>query len=312
MNTKVKSYESRVMSYSSKGFTLTELMIAIVITALATAAVYSTFIIQQRSFTSQDQVAETQVSSKIAFDMIVNDIRNAGFGYPADKPNINGFTDSITDNDSGSNSGPDTVTLVGGFRQIATLSADAVVGQNQISISYSGSNFFNLTTRNFISIDGLDFAQITNCIIPTGSTDCASSNPLTLDRGINRPFPTGRPVYLVENVTYQINAGNLQRVTSSDTDTIANNIDDLQFAYGIDTDDDGAVNSYVDNFQSTEKVITVRVSLLARTANQDQTLAPSTKPYFSTGITLENNNTPDTDRFRRRIWSMDVALRNPR
>ena len=63
------------------------------------AAVYTTFIVQQRSFTTQDQVAETEVSSKIAFDMLVNDIRTAGFGYPDDEnPLVNGFTGAININ----------------------------------------------------------------------------------------------------------------------------------------------------------------------------------------------------------------------
>ena len=47
--------------HGCRGFTLVELMIAITITVLAMAAVYTTFIVQQRSFTTQDQVAETEV-----------------------------------------------------------------------------------------------------------------------------------------------------------------------------------------------------------------------------------------------------------
>jgi len=281
------------MSYGSKGFTLVELLIAIAITALAVAAVYSTFIVQQRSFISQDQVAETQVSSKIAFDMLVNDIRNAGFGYPADEnPTINGVSGAITINNAGGQDGSsDTITILGGFRQIAILSADAVVGQGQISINYSGSTSFNLSNRSFLSIDGIDFAQITNCTIPQGSSDC-SSGTLTLDRGINIPFQANRPVYLVEDITYQVNNGNLQR----NGDTIANNIDDLQFA----------------RIPAIGVIDRIRISLLARTANEDRTLDPSTKPYVG-GIALEDGNAIGAgDRFRRRIWSTEVALRNPR
>src|SRR3990167_7147361 len=142
MRTRVKSYELRVMSYSSKGFTLVELMIAITITVLAMAAVYTSFIVQQRSFTTQDQVAETEVSSKIAFDMLVNDIRTAGFGYPDDENLINTFPVAINATDSLLNGGPDTLTLVGGFRQIATLQNATTVGSDQIMINYTGSTPF--------------------------------------------------------------------------------------------------------------------------------------------------------------------------
>ncbi|MDP3297301.1 MAG: prepilin-type N-terminal cleavage/methylation domain-containing protein, partial [Thermodesulfovibrionia bacterium] len=286
------------------GFTLIELMIAITITVLAMAAVYTSFIVQQRSFTTQDQVAETELSSKIGFDMLINDIRDAGFGYPDDDNAVNGFTGAITAIDSGINNGPDTLTLVGGFRQIATLQSDTSIGANQIQICYCtappcSSAQFNIANRSNLSVEGLTFATITAIIV---TNPCTAVNPiiLTLDRDMTNSIPAGRPVYLVEDVTYQINGTDLQKVVAGggagNVDTIANNIDDLQFSE-IDQDGDG----------DTDRL---RISLLARTAGQDQTLDPNTKPYFATGITLENNTTADTDLFRRRIWSMEVALRN--
>jgi Tfp pilus assembly protein PilW len=279
-------------------------MIAITITVLAMAAVYTTFIVQQRSFTTQDQVAETEVSSKIGFDMLVNDIRTAGFGYPDDEaPVVNTFTGAIRVTDSGPDLGPDTLTLVGGFRQIATLQNATTIGSNQIMINYTGSPQFNLINRSNLSIEGLTFATITNCTLIGG--DCSGAAAITLDRDMTNAIPAGRPVYLVEDVTYRIamdanGVNNLEKVwwinNTSTTDVLANNIDDLQ-AVAIDQDGDGDPDR-------------LRISLLARTANEDQTLAPATKPYFAAGITLENNTTADTDRFRRRIWSMEVALRN--
>ena len=296
MKKKVTSYELRVMSYGSAGFTLTELLLALVMTALATAAVYTSFIVQQRSFVSQDQLAETQVSSKIAFDMIANDVRNAGFGYPAaENPSINGSTGAVTISDAAGPNNSDTITLIAGFNRIATLSAGAVIGGTTISISYTGTTYFNTSDRRYLSIDGLDFAQINSCTLQSGN--CSSASALTIDSGINKPFPSGRLVYLVESIVYQLSGNDLQRVTSSGTETVANNIEDFQVA-AVDQDGDGETDR-------------LRVSLLARTANADQTLEPSTKPYYSSGIVIEGNTTADTDKFRRRVWTMELSLRNP-
>ena len=64
-------------------------------------AIYGSYISQQRSYIAQDQVAEMNSTSKIALDMIVNDIRETGFGLPEDLTTIqrtagcngiNGFT----------------------------------------------------------------------------------------------------------------------------------------------------------------------------------------------------------------------------
>ena len=307
--------------YNSRraGFTLIELMIAITITVLAMAAVYTSFIVQQRSFTTQDQVAETELSSKIGFDMLINDIRDAGFGYPAEKPPVNSFTESIYINPTPGVNGSDILTLVGGFRRIAALQNATTVGSDQIMINYTGSTEFNQANRSNLSIEGLTFATITNCTLVGGN--CSGAAVITLDRDIDKPIPAGRPVYLVEDVTYQIvtatgtNCNNAPVGTTcltrsvagggaGNVDTIANNIDDFQIA-------DCSTQSPLSSCTSTGNYLIV--SLLARTAAEDQTLDPNTKPY-PTGIILEDQTTAvgAGDRFRRRIWSMKVAWRNSR
>ncbi|NOY38704.1 MAG: prepilin-type N-terminal cleavage/methylation domain-containing protein [Nitrospirae bacterium] len=304
---KTKNLKSAIHN-SQCGFSLVELMIAIMITVLVMAGVYTTFVVQQRSFIAQDQVTETQGSSKIAFDMIITDIRNAGYGYPDDEaPQINGFTGAITLNDAAGPNSSDIITLVGGFRDIATIGlpvgeTNVEVGQTDASgspyldICYTGTANFNDTDKKYISIDGVTYAEITS-IESNSSANCADTERLILDRSVDKAFPVDRPVYLIEDVTYQLSGTDLQRVSSAgSTHTIASNIEDLQFEE-IDQNADG----------NTDRI---RVSLLARTAREDPTLEPSTKPYYATGIDLEGNITPDTDRSRRRIWSMEVALKN--
>ena len=271
--------------------------------------------------------------------MLVNDIRTAGFGYPDDEnPLVNGFTGAININNAAEANNSDTINLIGGFRQIATLQNATTVGSDQIMINYTGATEFNQTNRSNLSIEGLTFAAINNCTLVGG--DCSGAAAIILDRGVDRAIPAGRPVYLVEDVTYQIvtatgaNCDNapvgticLTRSVAGggpgNVATIANNIDDFQIACAIDTDDadnliddqngNGTIdpNDYISPpLPAGAKILAVRVSLLASTAGPDQTLAPSTKPYFATGITLEGNVTSENDRLRRRIWSMEVALRN--
>ncbi len=301
---------------SQRGFSLVELMIALMITVLVIAGVYTTFVVQQRSFTSQDQVAETQGSSKIAFNMLVNDIRNAGYGYPEDEsPLINGFKGVVTLNDGTGPNGSDTITLIGGFRDIATVGVlpgqDTVeTGQTYLDVCYTGTTKFNDTNKKYISIDGVTYAEITNVGSGSLSSCAADTERLTLDRPVDKAFPVGRPVYLIEDVTYRLvtadgtNCNNaktgttcLQRVSGAgNTVTIASDIEDLQFE-AIDQNADGNTDH-------------IRASLLARTKYEDPTLNPSTKPYFATGIDLEGNTTSVNDKYRRRIWSMEVALKN--
>ncbi len=62
-----------------KGVTLVELLVALVIAAITLAGVYRVFISQTRSYAVQDQVVEVQQSVRSAMEIILRDLRMAGF-----------------------------------------------------------------------------------------------------------------------------------------------------------------------------------------------------------------------------------------
>ncbi|HDZ84495.1 MAG TPA: prepilin-type N-terminal cleavage/methylation domain-containing protein [Nitrospirae bacterium] len=337
-------YENFMIFNSQRaGFTIVELMVTLVILAITLGAVYTTFIAQQRSFVTQDQITESQTESKIAFNILTKDLRNAGFAYPV-YSNPPTFSGSVVPSEN-NNAGRDALTLVSGSQQVATLAQPLIIGQNIISITYTGSARFNLTDMANISIDGIDFSVITTCSFIGIGTDCDDNFVLTLNRGMNKPIPAGRPLYALTASTYCIvtdvtdtdNYLDLRRIAGiatlascsgalpADVERVAENIEDIQFAYAIDSDADGLVDDQNANgvfdpgdyltppLPANSKILAVRVSILATTGKDDPSIEPSTKPYYSSGITLENNITDvSNDKQRRNIWSMEVALRNPR
>lgn len=72
------------------GFTLVELMITLVIASLIAGALYSTYILQQRSYTNQGQVTEMQQNVRVGVDFLTLDLRMAGYDPMAS--NIFGIT----------------------------------------------------------------------------------------------------------------------------------------------------------------------------------------------------------------------------
>jgi prepilin-type N-terminal cleavage/methylation domain-containing protein len=66
---------------NKKGITLIELLVALVICAIVIAAIYRLFITQSRAYVVQDQVVEIQQNIRTAMEMMVRDIRMAGFDY---------------------------------------------------------------------------------------------------------------------------------------------------------------------------------------------------------------------------------------
>ncbi|MCG8683624.1 MAG: prepilin-type N-terminal cleavage/methylation domain-containing protein [Desulfobacterales bacterium] len=61
------------------GFTLIEMMMALVIGIMITGGAYSIYTTQQQSYYAQDQVAEMQQNLRAAFTVMVNELRMAGY-----------------------------------------------------------------------------------------------------------------------------------------------------------------------------------------------------------------------------------------
>lgn len=68
------------------GYTLVELLIVIFIMAVVAAAVYTLFARQQKTYTTQDMVAEMQQNARAAVDMMVRDLRMAGYDPNSTRP----------------------------------------------------------------------------------------------------------------------------------------------------------------------------------------------------------------------------------
>lgn len=61
------------------GFTLLELMLALAIGSIVMASVYTAFLSQHRSYNAQENVVEMQQNLRVAMDLLVYDIRSAGY-----------------------------------------------------------------------------------------------------------------------------------------------------------------------------------------------------------------------------------------
>lgn len=72
----------KILKLNNKGFTLVELMVAVVILGLVLMAISTTFIGQRRSGLTQEDVAESQQSARIGLESLVRDIRQAGLLLP--------------------------------------------------------------------------------------------------------------------------------------------------------------------------------------------------------------------------------------
>lgn len=179
-----------------KGITLIELLVGLVLCAIVVAGIYRLFIVQSKAYTVQDQVVEVQQNIRSAMEVLLRDLRMAGYD-----------SDGVT---------------------------------SQISIA--------------------------NPILP-------SDHSVTVNYEYD---DTHR-----HEITYSVMNGNLIRqltvipdvgASTTTTETILENVEALDFIYGVDDGDEGdAMNRWANNvadIRVNEKVVAVRLTL---TAKPDQT-----------------------------------------
>ena len=88
-NTTTRSYPEKFRS--NTGFTLIELMVAMVVGALVIAIMYAVYTVQQRSFKRETMVVDAQQSVRAAFLLVEKDLRM--IGYDRFNTDLFGITD---------------------------------------------------------------------------------------------------------------------------------------------------------------------------------------------------------------------------
>lgn len=86
-----------VIRKAQKGFTIVELLVAMAISIIVMAAVYSTYRSQQQSYIVQDQVAAAQQNLRAAMYVMTKDIRMAGFDLDPNDGDSFGVIDALGD-----------------------------------------------------------------------------------------------------------------------------------------------------------------------------------------------------------------------
>jgi len=202
----------------TKGITLIELLVVLVLTGLVIGGIYRVFVAQTRAYTVQDQVVEVQQNIRSAMEILLRDLRMAGY-----------------DNDS----------LTSKITIANPIVVDSINGDHTVTVNYEYDD-----THRYEVTYALNNKQLTR--------------QLTI-------FP-------------DVGA------STTTTDTLLENVESLNFTYGVDTNDDGSLDSWVSaGAVGMNKVVAVRVAL---TANPDQT-NPDVKDWVSprtltSAVTLRN------------------------
>ncbi len=298
------------------GFTLVELLIALVLSVVIIGAVYYSFNTQQKSFSLINQKVSMRQQGRAAIDFMMRDIRMAGSRVPKSKAMV------ITD----STQGPDQVSVL-----FASSEKDFISGFIITSSTNGSSDSVTVVTQ-----DGSGFAPNNayykkNIILMKRDGSCSVIRKIqnygVSGSGAYRIFQlTSSPAssifgdsqadlsanyknqyaYIVSTNTYSVSSHTLYLNENNGGPKVplSENVDDLQIAY---VDRKGTWYCTGSNSASPPSIpdlSAVRITLLVRTAIPDPDFMGQ-RPAIEDHAAAKK-----TDHYRRRLLRSYVKIRN--
>ena len=229
------------------GLTLIELLVALVLSGILTAALYRAFISQQKTYTVQDQVADMQQNVRIALAQMAREIRMAGYGGEV-LPifgDINGFTDIITP-------ASNAITIIFAD-EVGVLKESTEKGAQQVRVTNAA--IFNTDKKKYLCLNGLNNYLVQN----------VTGDRITLTPPLAEGHPINQPVYLVKAISYYLGVSGDKTVLRRNENTggggqpLADNIESLEFAY---FDANGIEISNPPDIRMVKVIVTARTNMV--------------------------------------------------
>lgn len=260
-----------------KGFTLIELMITIALAMMALAVGYVYFAGSNRASEHNVLHSEMQDNARIAMDVICRKLRMIGYQVDFSKYSsitIDGQSIASYVVPVNSSTGPDRLSFASVSRQIGVLKAAAGRGATTVTVTVDPG--VTIRQGDVIGIGHISSARVLNNPLPSPQSTPVDVT-INLSHGLESACPPGAAVsmpdrdYILE-IRNDPSTGN--PVLYLGTQPIAENIEDIQFAYGIDADQNLviAATEWISNRNPTADEIRrlrlIRVTVIARTSRE--------------------------------------------
>lgn len=251
---------------NQQGFTLVELMAAVLITVVIVAATMTTVVTSNRANVVNTQVADTQQNVRLAIDLMSRDLKLAGFNYNATDPATtsvgacNATIGAVTkpvgllpqdQTPTGADTGADGVSMVLPIMNTTGWTLTAAVGGTANAVTFDNSISLSGTAITEMVAQGLavnSTVSIGGALSKTVKTVGATSIGFGAGNYVSGQFPIGTPVYLMQCVRYQIVANTPATCGSNtpclvrDNVPLVDGVEDMQITYACDGCNQAAPN----------------------------------------------------------------------
>lgn len=338
--------------FPQRGLTITELMVSVAISIAVLSALVYVYVGSRSAYRTNEALARVQETGRFALEWISRDLRQAGFMgclsrgvtpvfYSNPKPGTLPFGSALFGYEFASNN---AANFPGNPTTIPRLRGDVVLIQsidfNSRAQVVEDTDVINAN----IKIDANpgfqqgEFLVVTDCeraavfTLTPGGTANTLAHASNVNGGLDTPDHRIRPPYQARSQAFVARFGSgptgyfvgnnragrpsLYRLRGAQAvEEVVENVEDLDFLYGVDSDRDGAVDAYlradaVPNDQ-WDNVLSVRVSLVAVSAELGA-IAGGQVAYLrdEDGDTVVDAQAASGDRRLRQVFTTTVALRN--
>lgn len=329
----------RIVKSYQHGFTLTELMIALVLGLLLVLAALSVLVSSLTQVSNTQSFSEILDNGRVAIAMLGKDVAHAGFMGELSGQNLvldanltleagavssecsGGGVNNATFPEAGVNA---TFRMLWG-QTLASASAMGCIDNGR-----SGSDLVQL--KRLVGQNDVSNAIVSNsriyavantnsAVIFNGSTGLVAAEPNNAQyyeyqhrvyyvADVSRYGESDFPVLMRE--TLSVASGSATMVKEE----IAEGVEDLHFLYGVDDDGDGAVDRYATPAQVTDdewdnvdfaRILSVQIAMLMRAVEADPAYGRYGDATYSYG---SRSVTAGADGLRRKVLTSIIAVRN--
>ncbi len=323
------------MNYRTRhtGFSLIELMIAMLLGILIMAGLVNLFLQSKRSFNQNESIARMQEDARFALEMIVTDLSMAGMLADLLTPQGIGFDTTLA---LGVDCGPggfpnwafSMINLAGDYAMMESVDNSTSATANAAHSCIAAGDIkpgTDILTIKRVAGRAEPAPEAGRVYLRTnGTAGLLFTEPVSAAPPIIVPVPFNDweylpVIYYVQNFAFAPGDGipTLCRkalspaggASSMTTECLARGVEDLQVEYGIDTDADGSANVYLAAPLASQmsQAVSAKIYLLMRSENSDIA-------YLNDKVYTLSNAPPffPNDNFYRRTFSTTVGIRNLR
>ncbi|MFM2319074.1 MAG: hypothetical protein RLZZ215_1695 [Pseudomonadota bacterium] len=270
------------------GFSLIELVIATALSLVLVAGVATVYMGSRQTYSARDELSAMQENARTAIRALTKHLEHAGYTTPARLPLDKAF---YVDGDP--------------------VPAAKNCGDGSNSIVISNTNQLAQTVDND---DPNQFGDRIGVIFFADNAlavDCGNESTPAACQAQTAPNPEYSQIYNTFYIATTAGIPNLVCAGSRSTDPleVAEGVEAMQLAYGLDQNTDGTVDNYLDASavkaaNRWDQVRTIKASLLMR----------SREPVFNTNeartYTLLGTDYSRNDRYQRTVHTAVIYLRN--